>query len=156
MPAAPRGPPERRRRSPRKTPFATPPGAGWHPPRQTRLPPAARAPARASSCRRHCRRRWRSVEVRARRLRHPFAGVHDPLRVEGLLDPPHESDLDGALVAADLLALGLADAVLGADRAAQGGDDVVDGAVDLGAAVAEGAAVGAGRLAEVEVQVAVS
>src|SRR3954463_13525289 len=155
MPAAPRGPPERRRRSPRKTPFATPPGAGWHPPRPTRLPPAARAPARASSCRRPARRgpcrrpsprRWRAVEVRARRLRHPFAGVHDPLRVEGLLDPPHESDLDGALVAADLLALGLADAVLGADRAAQGGDDVVDGAVDLGAAVAEGAAVGAGRL----------
>ena len=66
------------------------------------------------------------------------------------------SSAAGFLVALELADLELADAVLGADAAAVRGDEVVDGAADSVGPRRERAAIAAGRLAQVVVQVAVA
>src|SRR5262245_45426595 len=55
--------------------------------------------------------------------------IHDSKRVERALDGPHQLDLHRRLVAHELVPLVLADAVLGADRAAEFGDAIVHDAV---------------------------
>jgi hypothetical protein len=57
--------------------------------------------------------------------------IEDVLRIERALERAHEVHLRGALVAQNLVALHHADAVLGADRAAEIVDQIVDGARDL-------------------------
>src|SRR3712207_4360537 len=63
--------------------------------------------------------------ARASGLRQHLARVHQPRRVEQLLDAPHQRQLAGVLVVGDHRALGLPEAVLGADAAVEAGDRVV-------------------------------
>ena len=75
--------------------------------------------------------------------------VEDARRVERAFDRAHQIELDRALVADELVALLLADAVLGADAAAVSGDQVVDDAVGARRMGEEGSAAtpsGAARL----------
>ena len=53
-------------------------------------------------------------------------GVHDALGVEGVLDRSHQVPLDGGLLGPDPVAQELADAVLGAEGAAEGEGGLVD------------------------------
>src|SRR4051794_20490345 len=90
------------------------------------------------------------------RLRHQLPRIHDAERVEGLLDRAQRVDAPRRRETGELGALQLADAVLGGDRAARGGDEVVDQFRDLLAlgVVPAGRGVAAG--ADVEVDVAVA
>jgi len=69
---------------------------------------------------------------------------------------PHELHLERRLVAQDLLAFELSESVLGADRAAEVRDAVVDDAVDRRLVGEERLRVSAGRRRDVVVQVAVA
>src|SRR5262249_14232825 len=71
-------------------------------------------------------------QARSAALKHP-PGVHQAGRIERILQLAHQLHLQRALVRADLLALELAQAVLGRDGAAEAVDGVVDDAVDRGA-----------------------
>src|SRR5262249_48085639 len=59
-----------------------------------------------------------------------LAGIHDAVGIDGVLDFFHEVQLERRLVPAYFVALGLAQAVLGADRAAKSRDAVVHDQVD--------------------------
>ena len=54
-----------------------------------------------------------------------LARIEDAVGIERRLDPAHQRDLQRALEAQQLVALQLADAVLGGDRAAEAGNDIV-------------------------------
>src|SRR5687768_2998247 len=95
------------------------------------------------------------VRCGVRLIPQDLARVHDALGVDDALERAHEIERGRVLVSFELAHLGLADAVLGADAAAMLRDEVVHGAADLGRARRERAAVAAGRLAQVVVQVAV-
>ena len=98
-------------------------GPRWPAPKKSRTPGRTPRPARAA------RRQGQYTRFGAR-LRDQLAGVHDAERVERLLDRAQGVDAAGRREAGELGALQLADAVLGRDRAAGGGDEVVDQAGD--------------------------
>ena len=77
-------------------------------------------------------------------------------RIEGALDGAHQLDLDRRFVVGDLVALQAADAVLGADRPMKLTHDIVDDVVELLPPREIGRGVGAFRLGQVEVDVAVA
>src|SRR5438445_9000856 len=62
-------------------------------------------------------------------LKH-LAGIHDAQRIERAFYSAHQLQLERRLVAKDRLPLELAQSMLGADRAAETRDAVVDDAVD--------------------------
>src|SRR5258706_15855001 len=80
-------------------------------------------------------RRWRRSRTGSatRCRRNPSSedlpGVHQAVRIEGLLDRAHEVELEGTLVALDFLALQHAQPMLGADRAAERAHHFVDNVV---------------------------
>src|SRR5882672_5166243 len=59
-----------------------------------------------------------------------FAGIHDAVRVESALEFAHQLQFERRFIAPDFLALQLAQAVLGADRAAKTCHAVVHQAID--------------------------
>src|SRR2546428_9976624 len=74
----------------------------------------------------NCRQaRRRAAGLHASALKQ-LSGVHQPARIEGLLERSHELELEGVLVAADFVALELPQAMLGRDRAAEARYRVVD------------------------------
>ena len=97
-----------------------------------------------------------SDRIQLQPLGDQLSRVHDAERVERLLDRAQGMDARRAAQARELGALQLADAVLGGDRAAGGGDQIVDQARDRGAFgfVPVGRGVAAG--ADVEMDVAVA
>src|SRR5258707_12106945 len=88
--------------------------------------------------------------------RKKLAGIHDPLGIQGGLDSAHQLDLDRGLVARDLLAPELAQAMLGADAAAMAGDHVMDQAIELTRPGEEIRRRHARRLQQIEVDIAVA
>src|SRR6516164_4758622 len=82
--------------------------------------------------------------------------VHDALGVEGMFDPAHQLDLDRRLVMGDLVPFEPADAVFGADRTRELAHNAVDDVVELLPACHISMPVGAFRLGQVEVDVAVA
>src|SRR5258706_13302153 len=60
----------------------------------------------------------------------PLAGIHDAVWVESALELAHQLQFERRFIAPDFLALQLAQAVLGADRAAEASHTVVHDAVD--------------------------
>ena len=62
--------------------------------------------------------------------RNELAGVHDSLRIERLLDRPQRAEPRRIAEPGELVELHLADAMLGRDRAAGRGDEVVDQGAD--------------------------
>ncbi|KAG0922876.1 hypothetical protein G6F32_014486 [Rhizopus arrhizus] len=85
-----------------------------------------------------------------------LARVHQPLRVQRTLDPPHQRQFDGTLVARQFVARELADAVLGADGAAMRMHAVMHHAIDLALQGQQFAFGLAGRVGHVVMQVAVA
>src|SRR6201999_1881383 len=85
-----------------------------------------------------------------------LARVQDVLRVERALERAHHLELRRALVARQLVAFLHADAVLGADRAAEAVHDVVHDALDVLPAGEEGGGVAVPGGAEVEMDIAVA
>src|SRR5580704_6590385 len=85
-----------------------------------------------------------------------LAGVHDVGGIEGTLDGAHQLDLDRRFVMSDLVALEAADAVLGADRPVKLTHHTVNDVVELLPAREIRGGVGAFRLGQVEVDVAVA
>src|SRR6185437_1791616 len=85
-----------------------------------------------------------------------LAGIHDALRVESRLEPPHQRELERGLVARELLALQLADSVLGRDGAAEACDEVVHDAIGDGGVVHEWRGVRTCGRGEIVVQVAIA
>src|SRR6185437_10692088 len=76
-----------------------------------------------------CPARCCPVAVQARTirwLRNQFPRVHDAERVERLLDRSERVNSAGRREAGEFGALQLADAVLGGDRTAGGGDEIVN------------------------------
>src|SRR6185436_16520119 len=61
---------------------------------------------------------------------HHLARVHQPARVERVLDREHQAAVEGGAIVPELVALELPDPVLGADAAFERRDDVVHGAPD--------------------------
>src|SRR5882757_4914104 len=85
-----------------------------------------------------------------------FPGVHDAERIEHRLDPAHQLDRDLVLYFGKLVALEHADAVFGGDRSAHPQHDGEYDFVDLVPARHEIRGVGAERLADVIVDIAVA
>src|SRR3954470_22550703 len=95
----------------------------------------ARAAARPTTPAPMTRESTRSVicgSTRAGAHLQDFAGVHDAVRIEGLLHATHEVELDRIRIALELEDLELADAVLGREAAAEILHEVVDRAAQLG------------------------
>src|SRR5689334_2614047 len=63
--------------------------------------------------------------------RKDLAGIHDVAWVEGPFERAHGVEFQRRLVVGELLALGLADAMLGAEAAGKGADDVQHDLVDV-------------------------
>src|SRR6516162_8653871 len=82
--------------------------------------------------------------------------VHDAGRVESALHQTHQLDLDRLLVMGDLVTFEPADAVFGADRARELAHNAVDDVAELLPACHISMPVGAFRLGQVEVDVAVA
>src|SRR6516162_10695487 len=82
--------------------------------------------------------------------------VHDAGRVESALHQTHQLDLDRLLVMGDLVPFEPADAVFGADRTRELAYNAVDDVVELLPARNIGMPVGAFRLGQVEMDVAVA
>src|SRR6185437_4768490 len=89
------------------------------------------------------------------RLKH-LAGIEDAIGVKHALEPAHELERDRILYLGQRIALELADAMLGRDRAAIFEHDLVDGVVDLAPSRKELRAVGADRLADIEMHIAIA
>src|SRR5579875_4101467 len=84
-----------------------------------------------------------------------LAGVQDSARIERALDGPHELELDGGGIALELGNLQPADAVLGAEAAAEARNEIVDRAHDRIGASEEVRRLRARRLTDIEMQIAV-
>src|SRR4029078_6910274 len=84
-----------------------------------------------------------------------LARIEDAVRIEHALEAAHELERNRILYLWQRLPLELADAVLGEYRAVVFEHDLVDGVVDLAPARQELRAIGAHRLADVEVHIAV-
>src|SRR6516162_11085814 len=82
--------------------------------------------------------------------------VHDAGRVESALHQTHQLDLDRLLVMGDLVPFEPADAVFGADRTRELAHNAVDDVVELLPACHISMPVGAFRLGQVEMDVAVA
>src|ERR1700734_267971 len=85
-----------------------------------------------------------------------LAGIEDAVGIERTLDGAHQIQLHGLGVALELRHFQPADAVLGAEAAAEIPHQVVNGTLDRLLAREEGCAVGARGLVEIEVEIAVT
>ena len=96
------------------------------------------------------------VEAVAAQQTEHLARIHDVLGIERPLDRAHDVELGPGAIVLELVELLDADAVFRRDRAAHGGDEVVDGPCDRRGILGQRIEVHALRAHEGEVHIAVS